>query len=478
MSGQTTRRTFLATTTSALVMSNPGAWAQPPAIDPALEKRNREMADLMIAEFELDPVNGKLPNTMAPIIGGDATKKSKIQTARDTIKGKPGHRYFHWPDQDAETFDYAHIVQMGPEVQSDGGAKLKTSLTADEFDVTPAILRRMMAANFFDQGLNVAHAGHPKAGRRVVVAMRGAQIVRGADGKTGAIRLREVQPNHRDPLCVFIAWHRSEDGASDVISAYSGSTVPSEIYLALYQTELAAGDLRASMMPQGLHLRKVGNMNLPGSVHTNTLRQESRTPVIRERGRDNSSFKVGVSSWDPSRSSVAADIVGAHIHAAFWDTYDQPWRYSSAGCQVIKGSVNNETSSGEIADFYKAMDIPAAKKSDGVYTGDKYGVVYPLALLSGREARLHAQGANMQAMRRIRIGSSVAVAGLSNEAKAALPLVQIQKKLNVTQDGRFGTGGMLKLVEMQADRQYHAKPFPDGVITPAFALRVWQISLG
>jgi len=478
MPGHTTRRTFLATTTSTVVMSGAGASAQQPTIDAELAKRNRDMADLMISEFKLDPVNRGLGNTTAPIIGGDNTRPGKIQAARDMIKGQPGYRYFQWPDQDSETFDYGHIVQMGAEVQADGGAKLNTSLTADEFDVTPTLLRRMMAANFFDESLDVAHAGYAKAGRRVVVALRGAQIVSGADGKTGAIRLREARPNHREPLCVFIAWLRSEDGASDLVSAYSGSTVPSEIYLALHQTTPENNNLRASMMPQGLHLRVVGNMNLPKTVHANTLRQHSRTPVIRERNRNNSSFKVGVSTWDPDVSGMTAEIVGAHIHAAFWGN-DPLWKYSSAGCQVINGVVTNNVASGEIAEFYKAMDIPVATKSDGgSYTSAKYGVVYPLALLSGREARLHAQGANLLAMRRVRIGSSVKIVGLSNEAKAAIPIAQIQNRLRVSQDGRFGPTGLLKLVELQADRQHHANPFPDGVITPAFAQRVWQISLG
>ena len=162
--------------------------------------------------------------------------------------------------------------------------------------------------------------------------------------------------------------------------------------------------------------------------------------------------------------------MGAHIHAGYWDVRDGDrwrdwrWKFSSAGCQTVCGSVTNETSRRDISDFYTAMDIPEAELVDGVFTSDKYGTVYPMVLLSGREARMHAEGAPMSAMRRIRFGSSV-----DAEADPEHPIVQIQEALGVTADGQFGGGSMLKLIDGQRDGSWMIGSAADGIMTPDLA---------
>lgn len=472
----TTRRSFLVSTASTLALvggCSPGTDGSSETesvnagpVEPEIEltEEDIELAEMIFTEFNQDPGNDQFTNTVAPFEGGGG-RYDKIARAKRAIARDPEKRWFYWAEDDLDSFDYRHIVTMGATVTSDDGSTIETGLVQDPFELTTELLQKMMSANYFTHALDGALEENERAGNRVVVALRGAEIVEDGSGETGKIMLRETRPDHRNPLCTYIVWHR--DPATETpLQVFKGSTVPSEMYLALFQS-FDGNMYKSSMVPQGFHLRYVGNMNVGRSVHPNTLRQKSVCPVIREPDPRRSYFDVNSSQWDPSSSSASARSVGAHIHAGYWENKSERgwvWKFSSAGCQTICGSVANERKSGEIADFLSAMALPAAEPQDGVYTHEKYDTEFPLVILSGREARLHAQGAPLSAMRRIRFGSSV-----DGAANPDHPIVKFQEALGVTADGQFGAGSMLKLIEIQRAGTWQVGTAPDGIVTPELA---------
>ena len=475
----TSRRTFLASSASVLALAGgcsgsedtspevSDTSATPPLTPmPEITEEDIAAAELMAAEFGLDPVNSAVVGAVAPITGGEESKAGKIRRARQQLRTQPDKTWFYWSDDDTNSFDYRHLVAMG---ETAGESEVSTGLETEPFDLTPELLQTLVDANYFEHSIATTLAENENANGRVIVALRGAEIVNAGSDEDPTVRLRDRRPSHRDPHCVYIAWHRQAD-APDTLGVFEGATVPSELYLSIFQA-LRTPNLKSSMMPQGFHLRRLDNMRLSETnTHSNTLRQASPCPVIREPDPERDVFSIEHSVWDPSSSNASPRSVGAHIHAGYWDVRDGDrwrdwrWKFSSAGCQTVCGSVTNETSRRDISDFYTAMDIPEAELVDGVFTSDKYGTVYPMVLLSGREARMHAEGAPMSAMRRIRFGSSV-----DAEADPEHPIVQIQEALGVTADGQFGGGSMLKLIEVQRDGSWMIGPAADGIMTPDLA---------
>lgn len=436
---------------------------------------DRAMGELMVDLLREDPINagGRIDENgvlvdAAPLPGAVMTSTAtNIRLAKNAIAAEPTKRFFYWAEDDKNSFDYAHLVGMGDTVLSDDGSEISTARSDDPFDLTPDHIARMVSANYFDHKIDSYLSRDARTEHRVVVALRGAQIVDEEDGENGFVRLRDIRPDHRRPRCVFIVWDRSPELETPTLRAFTGSTVPSELYLAAYQ---AIGDgFESCMMPQGLHLRQVGNMG----KHTNTLRQISATPVIREPSQNNDFYHVSNSKWDPDwsegRPQKAPTLVGAHIHCAYWDNKSLPddyWFFSSRGCQTINGSVTNTAKRGEIKDFYDAMNLPdAVLLEDGTYGGEKYGTIYPMVLLTGTEARLHAKGAVLSEMRRVRIGSSV-----DKEVSPDHPILQLQAALNDPDpDGDFGGRSMLRLIEAQRSGSWSPGTKPDGIITPFLA---------
>lgn len=473
----TSRRAFLASSTSMIALagcggSSPNTDAETATIDAVIEAPiepsadDIEIAELMSNEFQLDPENLVIDGNVAPITGGEQSKAGKIARARQQLARDPDKVWFYWPEDDAATFDYRHIVDMGATVSGTGTDTVSTGLTDDVFDLTPALLQSMMDANYFEHAIKTTLDDNEAANGRVIVALRGAEIVSAGTVEAPLVQLRDRRPSHREPHCVYIVWHRKED-EDDTLTVFEGATVPSELYLALFQTLKTSG-LRSSMVPQGFHLRKLGNMRISATnTHSNTLRQASTCPVIREPSPERDAFDIEHSVWDPSASSARASSVGAHLHAGYWDV-GRPngwkWKFSSAGCQTICGSVSNDTYRRDISDFYTAMDIPAAELVDGELSSDKYDTIYPMVILTGREARLHANGADMNAMRRIRIGSSA-----DTVANPDHPIAQIQIALGITADGQFGSGSMLKFIDVQANGTWVIGSAADGIVTPEFA---------
>ena len=239
---------------------------------------------------------------------------------------------------------------------------------------------------------------------------------------------------------------------------------------------------KASMMPQGLHSRTLGETKLGKHMQTCTFLQQSVTPVIREENPENDCFELGISSWSPNPEGQAGYVpsVGAHIHGAGWNNSQYRWKFSSAGCQTLPGWVINgrTTANSEYDRFQRLLgimpvneDAPDGEESPSCNVhgkiptnfNDKYCTVYPMVLLSGREARLHSEGARMSDMRRVRIGSSC------EEGDTDHPIYALQRKLGVTADGDFGARSVMALIEAQAIDRFAIGLSPDGIITPDLA---------
>lgn len=472
----TSRRGFLISSVSTLALipgcspsadegaATPSAADADSEVELNLTEEERELVDMVLSEFEQDPGNEAFYNTVAPFEGG-GSRKAKIVNGLRTLRNDPGKRWFYWAEDDLATFDYRHLVSMGASVTVDETTEIETGLLADAFELTTNLLQTMVDANYFERAISTALTNDSKAENRVIVALRGAEIVENGTGETGAIMLRDRRPDHRNLNCVFVVWNRAEE-ADTPLQVFTGSTVPSEYYLALFQS-FDGNMFRSCMVPQGFHVRYVGNMSVGRSIHPNTLRQRSACPVIREPSPQRDFFDVSTSVWDPSGPDGLARSVGAHIHAGYWDNKTDPnwvWKFSSAGCQTIQGRVSNDEKSGDIEAFLSAIDLPRAEPEDGVYTHEKYDTNFPMVLLSGREARMHAQGAPISAMRRIRFGSSVDASETPDH-----PIVKIQAALGVTADGQFGAGSMLKLIDVQRSGTWLIGTAPDGVVTPELA---------
>lgn len=472
----TSRRGFLISSASTLALISSCGW--PPEDEPQndmvsdadieaelnLTDDERELVEMVLTEFDQDPGNEEFYNTVAPFEGG-GSRKAKIIRGLRTLKNDPEKVWFYWAEDDLVTFDYSHLATMGATLAIDDETSIETGLVDEPFELTTDLLQTLVEANYFEHSIDSALKDNSNAGNRVIVALRGAEIVDDGTGESATIMLRDRRPDHRNLNCVFIVWNRDPE-AETALQVFTGSTVPSEYYLALYQS-FDGNMFRSCMVPQGFHVRYVGNMNVGNSVHPNTLRQRSACPVIREPSPARSFFDVGQSIWDPSGPDGRASSVGAHIHAGYWDNKTDPnwvWKFSSAGCQTIQGRVSNDEKSGDIEAFISAIDLPRAETQDGVYTHDKYNTNFPMVLLSGREARLHAQGAPMASMRRIRFGSSV-----DGRENPEHPIVKIQEALGVTADGQFGAGSMLKLIDVQRRSSWLVGSAPDGIVTPELA---------
>lgn len=444
------------------------ASAAPPATGPAtpsppaapqvqLTAAEQQMIDDMAAEFELqDNWQGYgadvTPTTSPP----EVLRKGMSATVSDTyMRLRKGEDYFHWPD-DKDSIDYHHIIAMGATVKTATGSA-STALDETAFDLTPAVLKRIAAANSFDIP---SGAG----ARKVVFGLRGCMI----DGDGGramgpSVRLKEAMPDHNHYRCVIGVW----DVANGKLAAFKGSTVPLEVHLAVYQRWLVeramdpknpTWNLSACMIPQGLHTKKVETMTMgSGIVCPVTLKQLSAMPVLRERDPTKSTLSLE-STWEPPAPEPGYNK--CHIHASINAKNGNPdYQFSSCGCQTIDGWYVDGKAKGEIDQFNAAM---AFENANGLFKSKDNGVVFQFMLVTGREARLHAAGADEKAMRRVRIGSST---------KAADDvIVKLNKLVGAGEDKKtFDHDSMLKLIKVQSDKKRYDGVKPDGIFGPVTA---------
>ncbi|MFN7056455.1 hypothetical protein [Hyphomonas sp.] len=458
--------------------------AAAPEAPPTVSGLSEEELDILASAFEADPDWNRDEGTVAPV--SVALVRNDLRRAVNEvwgeISGNP-NKYFGWA-RDEDSFDYFHLVSVGPALES-GRGPVPTSADGAEFDLTASVLRRMAEANYF----RFDHDQEPAdSDRRIIFGLRGCEIVSGSQSFSTGARLRDVRPDHRRRRCVIGVW----DPATDQVAVFESSTVPLELHKAIYQQWVRGGmsvrgSWRACMVPQGLHRRTVGLMFADRALSGQwplTLRQDpSPVPVLRSPEGDAFTWRRGqiadedgrvrqsASQWDPSRASERIASVGAHIHAAAYGGTEL--QFSSQGCQTIQGNFRNGKADGHYALFHQAMGFGpvtegAVTRSDGssapVYQSEKDGRSYPFMLLTGAEARLHAQGADFDALRRVRLGSSS-----PPDASERHIVRQLKRRIGGDQGAPLMTASdMLRLIEQQSSLSFEGLA-PDGILCPHHA---------
>lgn len=439
---------------------------------------SEDALDIFSTQLEINPDWNKTLREAAPVSADTlrSTRKESIRESRIEIGQRDAQnlsRLFKWNNNDEDTIDYWHIVSMGETVPGTNG-EVTTAISDETFVLTAGVLKRMASANFFPLDGSTAN--------RVVFALRGCKFASeiaqfGADTFAESIELQETYPDHRDYNCVIGIW----DQDSDQIAAFVGSTVPLELHAALYQRLLITSPspgwtADTNMMPQGMHWKRVDGML--GNRVPQVLRQQSLTPVQRATTGDFFSFEA---NWDPnwddpvyksgiSPNPPAPPMVYDHLHCCFQPD-DTLQKFSSQGCQTIRGSYtphgNTRNGTAEWGLFQGLLGFSNPVKTGVTESGSNtYGSAqdndrYRFMMLSGREARLHAQGADFEAMRRIRIGSKVAKTETGDTT-----IEKVQSFIGAGADGDFGPSSMLRLISFQRHHPGLDRK-SDGVVTPA-----------
>ncbi len=312
------------------------------------------------------------------------------------------------PIADADSPNYRHIG--APRVM-------------EPFAATPALLATLCELNDFEM---------PAGAENVLFGLRGCKIVGVDDGQFHAsIALQEDVIDHRETRCVLGVWRR---GPSPAVACFTGSTVPNERFL----RRSLAGE-KANMLPTGMYDYVVGQHRYVQGA----LRERGDRVVIRARGE---------LRYDIRDRFVAANP-GDNIHPSFDRAGPS---FSSAGCQTVRGTVTRgrpQTAWDHLqGPGWKAFRARAGLSDPATEADNGRRFVY--VLLTGREAALAARGGDLEALRRLRFGSSGARVG------------KLQGALGVGADERFGKQTALAWI----GRQQAAHGGADGIVTPADAL--------
>ncbi len=452
MTGTISRRellTFLMAT-SALAATAPmrPAWAE------ELDLTDEEL-DFAVLQFENDPVWQTQTMNVAP------ADVDLLRTARRVVVDKVWKSivkkvtnrepsYFSWAPDD-KSIDFRHVAVTPGDLRAASGNSLSPRFDDTPFTLSHAVLDRMAQANYFQLADD----------EKLVVALRGCNVVNAGDGLQDSVTLKEAVPDHRTYQCMIGVWDR----ATKKVAAYTGSTVPHELYMAVYQTwynsePRPADRWRTNMMPQGLHRKKVGTMYTSRPKRNQlplSLLQDSPTPVLRAHEGDAMTVS---SDWD-----TTSRYVGDHLHSGIF--VNRPYlEFSSQGCQTIRGTnYRSGAYKKDIVHFHQALGLqePTLDENDD-YRSESDDQIIRMMMLSGREARLHAAEPKMAAMKRVRIGSQAPEGADSDHV-----VKKIQEKLGVGADGNFGHGSLAALLKWQAELQDYPEIKQDGVITPSSA---------
>lgn len=212
-----------------------------------------------------------------------------------------------------------------------------------------------------------------------------------------SVSLVEATPDHRHLRCVVGVWNRAASG--DTLAVFRGSTVPGA---PLVQSYANAGTPRSNMRLCGYYWMKVGthvgssDVPVPGAwVH------HGRIPVVRSRvdpvyGRN-----------DPVLALDRAD----NLHCAWSRRLGASIEFSSAGCLTVFGSYDSArkehldpVNEKGWSTFRVRAGLTPTRYTAGLTTSPPDGTLFPLVLLTGREARLAAAGTGPT--RRLRFGSA------------------------------------------------------------------------
>ncbi len=261
--------------------------------------------------------------------------------------------------------------------------------------------------------------------------------------------LQEATPDHFDFGCVIGVWDRQSDG----FWVSPGSTICNVAYL-FGQAKAGRADKFCNMLSTGVYEYAVG-------VHNNG--KKTRQPgafILQSRVGIVRSFDepLGFStadSWEWRGPDVRDNIHGAYVLPA-----GRP-RFSSAGCQVLPGTVDPATRSQPIgawrqfriaAGLRPDPDIttPESDKPMWVKTSED-GQSFSYVLLSAREVLLAAENrVSDPALLKLRRGA------------AGERVKRLQEALSLTADGAFGRETQQAIV----NRQKILSGLADGVVTP------------
>jgi hypothetical protein len=408
--------------------------------------------DLYFAQLEdqgyvFDPVTGRGP-----------PQKIKDRVMATFASGDPSHRVT-WAVAEASHPDVAHL----PDLPSDRPDSATFKLNA-------STLKALCAANDFapivSAKAEVAPNSSATASTRVLIGIRGCELVGASPANGLEIELREAVPDHKTRKCVLGVW----DTETGEIFACSGSTVPNRMYVLsqAFDVEVDSGQpltgsaaallkltrqdfgacavmapdaslmknkAHGNMMPTGLHTFTVGT-HLAGKKYDDNgstsrrdvrqpavFRQRSLYPTLRHYGRIGAtdvaySFD---SFWDLDPRSF-----GNNMHAAYPPPRHGHWDFDSAGCQTIEGAYSNFSdpnghrkpaieAGGQFAALRLAAGLTETPRfldtpttwHDSLATHDDGNIFFGYILVSGKEMHLHsiANGEAVQKLRRLRIGS-------------------------------------------------------------------------
>ncbi len=305
---------------------------------------------------------------------------------------KPGERpEVRWAiDQQAP--DYAALAEAGSSENS--------------FRITADTLRGLAQLNGFALP---APASWPAQGPGLLFGLRGCALVGQADRFSPTLELRESTPDHQTYHCVMGILR-----PDDTLAGFTASTVCNVDFMYV-QTLLSSGQ-HANLLPTGLHTYQVGTHRrrsprpLPSA-----LIQQRPVMALRCRRVERNVMQLQASGdWDGPTKPYD------NIHVAYGVAESTaPVKFSSAGCQVLPGDYRDGRMTHSWGAFCRALGLV-----DGEYrpiaARDGDPQLYTYMLLTGREARLLAEGRPEQGLRRLRFGASgPAVAAL--RARLRLP---------------------------------------------------------
>lgn len=460
-----TRRHFAAAV--AAIIASPEALAQrSPKVAPS-PAAPMDIDDILSLQFEADDQWMNPGATVAPVNVELAGRKRKevISEVRGLIdRADPSYIPFRWAP-DLQSPDYHHLASMQKVATPRGD--ISTSFSSSPFQLSAATLQRIAAANYFEPALPPARTYSKNTGM-TLFALRGCISGDVGPGWKDTVTLTEVMPDHRARKCIIGIWN----GATRKIQVFEGSTVPAELHMAVYQTWLGyapaerqrLGDWETNMFPQGLHLKEVGTMwkGKPiGAQLPLSFKQFNTTPILRAMKGEQYDL---ASDWDPARLQDLR-LVGDNLHAGIVN--HPAIRFSSQGCQTIRGRYVDGVGQEHVGLVHTALGLsPAAKRVEGEsrtgspivnYFSASDGARYPFLMITGREARLHALGADPAAMRRIRIGSEAAAA-----APPGHPVKRLKAAIGADGSNAFDGVAMFHLLRRQ--KSYQSKA--DAIIAP------------
>lgn len=368
--------------------------------------------------------------------------------APNVVRTKSLDKYPLWWKQPAPP-----AAQWAPADKALDTAHLPQGSSTRPLEIDAAAFRRALAFSGIDETM---------LGPRVLFGLRAgalldAQAFAGDATLRPSFTLQEAVPDHFDLGCVIGVWDRQ----SDSFWVSPGSTICNVAYL-FGQAKAGRADKFCNMLSAGVYEYAVG-------VHNNGKKTRQPGAFILQS-------RVGiVRSFDEPLGFSTADSwewrgpdVRDNIHPAYVLPEGHP-RFSSAGCQVVPGTVDAATRSkptGAWRQFRIAAGlkpdpdiiVPKPDKPMWVKTSED-GQRFSYVLLSAREVLLAAENrVSDPALLKLRRGA------------AGERVKRLQEALSLTADGMFGRETQQAIV----NRQKILSAWADGVVTP---LRLQELDL-